>query len=387
VSRAGLLGLAGFAAIAVSFGPARAGYGLFLPDFRDEFGLSIQTAGFIASGLQAGYLISLTLVGLLVARTGPRPMVLAGMLAGGVGMANVALAPGALWLAAGIILAGTSAGWSWAPYNDAVDDAVPRPLQGRVLSVISTGTTFGVLGAGLTALAAGGSWRVGWFVFAAVAFGAAAVNVLILPAGSLAAESVGGVDRSGLATFARPEAASLYTVAVSFGVVSAFYWAFAVDLVSGTLDLPFEMGPLFYAVVGSAGFAGLLTGDAVNRFGLAPVRLGILASLTVACGLLALAADSVAASGVSAVLYGVGVMAMSSLLALWSSLVFAEQSSTGFSVTLFLFGLGCVAGPAALGTYGGQFGLPAAFLVSAAITLLTTSVAFLLGQGRAGPRG
>ena len=161
MSRAGLLGLAGFAAIAVAFGPARAGYGLFLPDFRDEFGLSIQTAGFIASGLQAGYLISLTLVGLLVARTGPRSMVLAGMLAGGVGMAIVALASGALWLAAGIVLAGTGAGWSWAPFNDPVDDAVPPRQQGRVLSIISTGTTFGVLGAGLTALAAGGSWRVG----------------------------------------------------------------------------------------------------------------------------------------------------------------------------------------------------------------------------------
>jgi MFS family permease len=72
---------------------------LFLPDFRDEFGLSIQTAGFIASGLQAGYLISLSLVGLSDARAGPRPMVVAGMLAWGVGMATVALAPGALWLA------------------------------------------------------------------------------------------------------------------------------------------------------------------------------------------------------------------------------------------------------------------------------------------------
>ena len=36
------LGLAGFFAIAVAFGPARSGFGLFLPDFRREFGLSTE---------------------------------------------------------------------------------------------------------------------------------------------------------------------------------------------------------------------------------------------------------------------------------------------------------------------------------------------------------
>jgi sugar phosphate permease len=163
------LAVVGFGAIAVSFGPARAGYGLFLPYFRDEFGFSIQNAGFVASGLQAGYLVALTAVGLLVARAGPRPMVIVGMLAAGLGMALVAAAPALVWLAAGIVLAGTSAGWSWAPYNDAVHGVVSPRLEDRVLSVISTGTTFGVLGAGLTDLAFGGSWRLAWFAFAVAA--------------------------------------------------------------------------------------------------------------------------------------------------------------------------------------------------------------------------
>lgn len=39
------LGLAGFFATAVAFGPARNGYGLFLPDIREEFGLSTVILG------------------------------------------------------------------------------------------------------------------------------------------------------------------------------------------------------------------------------------------------------------------------------------------------------------------------------------------------------
>src|SRR3712207_4635237 len=148
------LGLAGFFATAVTFGPARNGYGLFLPEIRSEFGLSTQVLGFVASGLYAGYLGALLAVGLLAARTGPRLPVLVGLLSAGGGMALVALSPSPAVLAAGVVLAGTGAGWSWAPYNDAVGREVPASSRDRVLSIISTGTTFGITVAGVAALAA-----------------------------------------------------------------------------------------------------------------------------------------------------------------------------------------------------------------------------------------
>ncbi|MEJ7816116.1 MAG: hypothetical protein WKF53_13165 [Rubrobacter sp.] len=44
----------GFAATTVAYGPARVGYGLFVPDFREAFGLSTGAAGLVGSGLQAG---------------------------------------------------------------------------------------------------------------------------------------------------------------------------------------------------------------------------------------------------------------------------------------------------------------------------------------------
>ena len=72
------MGLAGFAATAVAYGPARTGYGLFAPDFREEFGLSTGTVGVIGSGLQAGFLLALVATALLVARLGPRLLFAAG---------------------------------------------------------------------------------------------------------------------------------------------------------------------------------------------------------------------------------------------------------------------------------------------------------------------
>lgn len=373
MSGARRLGLAGFFAIAVAFGPARNGYGLFLPYFNQEFELTTEISGFIASGLYAGYLFALSAVGLLAARVGPRPLVLIGGSAAALGMALVALAPNAYTLAAGVVLAGTSAGWSWAPYNDAVDRAVPPRHRDRVLSIVSTGTTFGILAAGLVALAAGADWRAAWFAFAAGAVAAAVLNATVLPGGpGGSAEGKSSLRRLGRAWLLRVESVPLLVVAFSFGVISAFYFSFAVDLVarSGGFSLT-STGPVLFAFIGAAGFVGLLTGDAVSRFGLRRVLLITLAFLGVAAFLMGVAPSSWPAVAVSASFFGAGVMLMSALLSVWSSAVFPEQPSTGFSATLFVFGVGLVVGPAALGTLAGRFGLEAAFLATAALALLT----------------
>lgn len=379
------MGLAGFLATAVAFGPARNGYGLFLPHFREEFGLSTAMLGLVASGLYAGYLLALSAVGLLASRAGPRPLVLAGLASAAVGMALVSAARGAWVLAVGVVVAGTSAGWSWAPYNDAADRLVPEALRGRVLSAVSTGTTFGILAAGLAALWAGADWRAVWGVFAVSAVAAAVPNALVLPGGSgrvsgaeATAERGDGSRealRSNLRWFFGAETLPLFAVALSFGVTSAFHFSFAVDLISRAAgsDAAFgaAAGPLFYAAVGAAGFVGLLTGDAVSRYGLGRVLAATLASLGIAALLLAAAPSSPPVVVASAALFGAGVMLMSALLSVWSSAVFPERPSTGFSATLFVFGAGLTAGPALLGALSGPFGLRAGFLVSAAVAATT----------------
>lgn len=384
------LSTAGFIAIAVTFGPARNGYGLFLPDFREEFGLSVELSGFIASGVQAGFLAALTVVGLAVSKVGPRFLVLLGGLSAALGMALVAFASGVVALAVGVILAGTSSGWSWAPYNDAADRMAPARLHGRVLSVVSTGTTFGIAAAGIVALTVGTSWRAAWLAFAAAAVLAIALNAFVLPAGrhepNGGRSSASPEGTSVLGWLVRRESLPLFTVALSFGVFSAFYYAFAVDYLSRYSDLPAAAGPLFFVVLGVAGFVGLFTGDMISRFGLRRVLMVILLTQGASALLLGLAPGWWPAVGVSAALFGADVMLMSALLATWSSLVFVEQPSTGFSATLFMLGTGSVVGPAALGTLAGSFGLGAAFLLAGVLSLLTTLV-FIPGKENLIPSG
>ena len=374
------LGLAGFFAIAVAFGPARSGFGLFLPDFRREFGLSTEISGVIAGGCYGGYLVALSLVGLFAARSGPRLFVTAGGISATTGMILVAIAPNAPLLATGLILAASYAGWSWSPYNDAVEREVPSRLRGRVLSAISTGTTFGLAMAGLIALAAGVwglPWRAAWLGFAAAALAVTAWNARALPGGPQGPESSAPQHGADPGWLLRPGSVVLFGVALSFGVISGFYWSFAVDSISRSGALPPEAGPVFYIALGIAGFVGLLTGDAIARFGLRSTLAACFIFLGVVGLSLGLAPVAWAVVGVSAASLGAGIMCTSALLSVWSSLLFPEQPSTGFSAVLLFMGIGTIVGPVALGTFAGRSGLDAAFLVAGALALLTALVAAL----------
>ena len=370
------LGLAGFAATAVAYGPARTGYGLFIPDFREEFGISTWAAGAIGSGLQGGFLLALVATALLVGRLGPRLLVAAGGISAIAGMLLVALSPNQATLTIGVFVAGMSAGFCWSPYNDLAGQTVRAESRARVLSAVSTGTTLGIAVAGLVALAAVWGdlpWRAAWLAFVAAAVLSALLNALLLPGMSGGGERE-TARRPGVGWIFRAGSSPLFVVAFSFGVVNAFYWSFNADIVSSA-GFPFpNAGQVLYVVLGAAGFIGLLTGDLVERIGLDRTLRITLLCLGSGTMLLGIAPGSIAVVGVAAVLYGAGVMFMSALLSLWSSAVFRERPSEGFTAALLFFGVGGVVGPAVLGALGGAFGLGSAFVVAAVLILLNLPI-------------
>ncbi|MEO3764953.1 MFS transporter [Streptomyces sp. B5E4] len=367
--------LAGTATIAVTFGLARYGYGLFEPELRHEFGLSMAQMGLIGSASYGGYLLALLLVGALVARVGPRPLVVAGGAAATAGMTLVALARGPVALTAGLVLAGTSSGWAWAPYSDVVDRLVPRPRRARALGLIDAGTAFGVTVAGpLALLAYGSGWRPVWLLFAAVALATTAYNARVLPRGAHRPATARGAV--GPRWFVRRKAVPLYATATAYGFVGAGYWTYAVAAVEsggafGSGDAERVTTALFWTLIGVAGTAAALTGHAVGRFGLRRMHTAMFGGLAVAVALLGLAPDAAPAVVASAVLYG--PLAVSALPAVWSYRVFPEAPATGFSATLACVALGTISAPAVLGALADARGLRAAFLATALVALLATA--------------
>jgi predicted MFS family arabinose efflux permease len=382
--------VAGFIATAVAFGPARMGYGLFLPLFRREFGISIETAGFIASAAYGCFLLALLLSGLLAIRLGPRPLVVTGGLAAASGMALVAGSSGMPMLAVGVALAASSAGFCWVPYNTAANRAVSDHLSGRVLSIVSTGTTFGIAAAAIFAVIVGKTdfdWRVTWAVFAIAGLAAAVVNWVALR-DIRGAEVSGGDDTEGFRSLMSAKAAPLYGVAFSFGVTSSVFLSFAVDHVTdvGVLGGPGAsgFGPIMFLSLGAAGALGLFTGEFEHRFGLRRLLMCIFISSFASLTLLGLAPGSWGAVLASAALQGAFIMSISAVLAFWSFRVFPFIPAVSFTAVLLIVATGNVAGPALAGLAAVHIGMGPTFLATGGLSLLTVLAMPLVLQGNGG---
>ena len=382
------IALGGALATAIAFGPARVGFGLFLSQFRDAFALSSSMAGFIASSAFASFFASLMIAGVLTPRLGPRVPVVLGLMAAVIGMVTVVLADRVLWLAVGVALAATSAGLCWSPFNTAAERGVPAERRGRALSIVSTGTTGGIVLAGALALALASmaySWRVAWVAFAGCALAAGVYNLWALGLVLRAPGDDPGPGMMHLATrLLHRRAWPLYGVAASFGLTSGVYLSFVADYVESAGGLPgLSAGlssPALYIVIGIGGLVGLATAEFEARIGLAWLMRAIFAASMLSL----LAAAYVPASwpglGVSGALQGACIMMQSSIFAFWSDRLFPDLASVSLTVVLMFYAAGNVIGPALAGTAADAWSMQLVFVVSAGLSLATA----LLFPARAG---
>ena len=366
---------AGFAATAVTYGPARMGFGLFLPEFRSDFSISAATVGLFSGLGFLGFLLGLLVAYALTARGGPRLPVLVGLVAAALGMGIVASAPSLPILAIGVFLAMSSAGFSWAPFNDAVHDQVEDDLRPASLSAISTGTSLGIAAAGATALAlslGGASWRLAWAGFAGVSVIAALGNWAALRD---AARSSTPTSLQGLRVLRKASAIPLYAIAFSFGITTAIYISFAADRIEqagGVPGLPAGGAPaVLFIAYGIIGLLGLATSRIKAKTGLTwLLRLLLLAS-TLSLLLVALAPTSWAGVLLSAGFQGIYVMMMSAVLAFWSERLFPELPSLSFTAALLAVAVGSVLGPTVAGFAADAMGAGPMLVGAAAVPAAT----------------
>lgn len=376
------LSAAGFAATALSYGPARMGFGLFVPEFRAEFSLLTSAVGFISGLAFSGFFIGLLIAQALLSRRGPSSAILSGLLAATLGLSLVSVASGIAMLAFGVLLAASSAGFAWTPFNDAVHRKVRGPDRPGALSEISTGTSIGVACAGIAAFVAsltGVSWRYCWGLFAIAGAMTLIGNWLALrPVEKAPKSAVKGEWKTLLQTRAIP----LFVISFVFGTTSAIFISFAADHVKeagGVAGLPSESAPaLIFIIYGVAGLTGLATARARAATGLLWLLRLLMGGGSLSLVLVALLPSYWPGAALSSTLQGVYVMMTSAVLAFWSEQLFPTLPSLSFTGTLMAMAAGCVLGPIFAGLWASSLGPTVMFLAAAALPAAT---AVLLRRG------
>lgn len=366
------VGGVGLAAVAVSFGMGRQGYGLFVPVFREEFSLSLAAVGLLASAGYLGYLVSVLATGVLASRVGARLPVLVGCLTAATGAALVALAGSPALLAAGVVLAGASAGWTWAPFSDVVPRLVPPAGRDRALAWVNAGTPLGLVVASLLALLAAGTWRVAWALFAGLSVAAAVAVVRVLPPGR-AGHPVGDPAPLHWRWFVSRRSRPLFLASFGLSCATSAYWTFVPDVVHRA-GLPGWAGAALWTVLGVAGGSvGLLAGDLADRLGLPALMAGSLLSVAAATSLLALRPGAWPTAVLSAAVFGAALTVGFAVLVFWSSRVFPERPSAGFTATVLCSAAGSITGPALFGQLAERASTTTALHAAAVVALVSTA--------------
>jgi predicted MFS family arabinose efflux permease len=357
----------GTAMIAVSFGLARYGYGLLLPEMRADLGLDAGTAGLIASGTYLSYLVANVAAVVVADRWGPRAAIGAAGLFAAAGMAIMAAADAAWILAVGVLLAGAASGLAYPPYAALVAQGVPERRRDVAWSAISSGTGWGVAVAGPLAIVAGDRWRAVWLVFIVLAVGVGAAAVLLAPRSLDTVRS--GRPQLSWTWFICPRSRPLLISAVLVGTGSAVWWSFSVDALR-TAGLAPGMANAVFAVCGVAGVLASVSGAVFGRVGL---RRGYLAGgllLAVSLGLLALTGAVALGAFAAAVLFGVCYNGVIAAHGIWSSRVFADHPAAGLAAVNTALTVGTLAGPTLAGVGVTLVGYPVTLGAAAAVLLL-----------------
>jgi predicted MFS family arabinose efflux permease len=368
------LASAGIGVIGASFGMARYGYGLLLPDIRAAYGLSTSVLGVIAAGSYLSYLVASAAAAALAARLGPRRMVVLGGACAAGGMLLAGLSQGPLLLALGILVGGASCGLVFPPFSDAVA-LLPAAARGRALAAISSGTGYGVAVAGPVAVLAGSAWRTAWLVFAAIAVAVTAWAARVLPAGTVGGAAAGELPRLRWRWFVCPRSGPLLLGALLVGIGASAFWTFGVDYLVGEGTLAPAQGRLFLAAVGLASVLGTLAGDMVRRLGATAAFASVSLALGLSVCLLAVAPLAPAAAAVSAVLFGAAYNLIVAIEVIWSTRVFASRPSAGLAGVMFMSGLGLLAGPLVAGPPAEALGLGPVLGLAGALLALTALLA------------
>jgi predicted MFS family arabinose efflux permease len=360
---------AGIGVVGASFGMARYGYGLLLPDIRAGYGLTSGALGLIAAGSYLAYLIASAAVGPLAARLGPRRLVVLGGSCATIGMLLAGLSHTPLVLAVGVLVGGASSGLVFPPFSDAVEALVAPARRARTLAAVSSGTGYGVAIAVPIALVAGSAWRSAWLAFAAVSMLVTLWAARVLPPAGVR-PTPQDLPRISWNWLVCPRSGPLLVGALLLGLAASVYWTFAVDYLVTEGSLPTNTGRLFLALVGAASVLGILAADLVRRVTPAGAFSALTAMLAASLGLLAAAPASLAAAALSGVLFGASFNLIVAIQSIWTSRVFAQRPSAGLAAVMFMLGLGLLIGPPAAGLLADRLGLAAVLLLAAALAAI-----------------
>ncbi len=384
--------------IMACLGLGRFSYGMLLPSMTEHLGLSYLQMGLISTANFVGYMLSVLISGLLIARVGSSRLIFFALILIGVTMIGIGMAGGFIGVLVLFALTGLGSGAANIPTMGLVSAWFSRKLRGRAAGFVVIGSGFAIIIAGLmipyvNERFAQSGWRINWMILGGMVLAVAVVAKLILrdspeevglgPLGTAVDPPRDSTNIPSLLKIRRIwHLGGLYFL---FGFTYSIYVTFIVTSLVRDRGFSESEAGMFWIWVGVLSLlSGPVFGTLSDRFGR---RVGFASVFTIQ-GI----AYLFAAIGLSKVmlyasvcLFGLGAWSIPSIMAAAvGDCVGAAKAPQAFGVVTFIFAIGQISGPVVAGEIAQQLGsLTMSFILAASLSLLALAFTLLLkGTGR-----
>lgn len=338
--------------IAATYGLARFGYGLFLPQFQSAFELEAATAGMIQAGSFLSYCVAAAMA--VPAAKRPRTLVISAGASAALGSAVIAMAPNATTLGIGVVVAGAGAGFATPGTVGLISRLVGEPSRERAQTTVNSGTGVGLVAAGLVLAATTENWRAGWIIFAVTATLATVATLASARSGDPLRAPRPGEPVTTTHSHPRDFLALRRVVAMALcsGAGSAAVWTFGRATLDGASP-GFFPGQTYsvaaWILLGAMSIAGALAARLAQRWSLAMAwSVTNLAMLLSTVGIGLMPGQPVAAFAAIS-LFGVGYTAMTGVLIVWAMRLTARTPAASTVLLFVALALGQAMGAWLLG--------------------------------------
>jgi MFS family permease len=402
-----LLAIVAVTALLTSFVGATYGFGFYLfsqlvPDMRADLGFDYSAVGTITAAAQGGFLAFAVLGAWLAPRVGGGRVVIGSVLLCGLCLLLVPRTPN-IWAIAGLltILGGTAAS-VYVPMVELTARVVPFQHRGKVLGLVSSGTSYGVFLNSLVvpAFLASGNWRGVWTLVGALTMAIAIAGaVTFRRLGLLQHESirkprrsdgVPTVDSDGWSGILVPWVFIVWSMTFLNGFSTLPFQNYLSPYLREELGFGVDFAARVWATIGLIGMvAGFVIGSLADRAG---IRFALILSYVfVALAAIILIAMPIGVLPmVAGVLFALAFYPIFGLIPAYVSKITVGETVTKiFSVANVTLGVGGIVGNYAAGLLKDSTGsfVPIYAAIALAAAILTALSVMLPSESDAGARG